>query len=327
MVNGVVAVVGRVDKIPQQSGDGAFVAIGGCTGQGFKINGGASHIDIEIRKARAGHDRARRALVIIGETLAPGKLRARGAVVNAGQGMRTARILIAAKLVIGKVAPLVDDHRIIPLVGAGGVVGDYERGAGVAVERAGGLPAALPIDSDAAVHGRRTVAKTIVPIFPCPVEAVGNVKDWCFQRVDRISGHVKIDCAAFRVDCTRVETVKFLLAGLFDARDPVWPIPHFGTDARVEFQFIVEKTIVVTEAKLELAVRIGNRVTIGVVGESIFLTHLDQDVVHRNRAAAHIIVARWIGRRLAIAPRQNASYIKAARRRVRAPSVRRNHRA
>ncbi len=242
-------------------------------------------------------------------------------VVEAGQRVGSARVLVAAKLVVGEVAPLVHDHRVVPLVGAGGVVGDHQRGAGRTVEGTLGLTAPLPEDGDAAVEEGRAVAQIVVPIFPGPVDTVGDVEDGRFQRVDGVRGHVKVDRAALGIDDTRVEAVEFLLAGLLDAGDTRRTLPDFGADTCVEFQLVVQEAVIVAEAELELAVGIGDSVAVRVVGEGVLLAHLHQNVVDGHSAAAYIHIAGRIGGRLAFAAGQYACDVEAALRHVRAPGA------
>lgn len=79
----------------------------------------------------------------------------------------------------------------------------------------------------------------------------------------------------------------------------------------IKFQLIVEKAIVITKAKGKIAVGISDRMAIRIVGNRIFFTHFDQNVMHRHRTATDIEIAGGVGWR---SPRgQRASHIKTAR--------------
>ncbi len=106
----ILSLVGCVVEVPQQGGDGPFVAVTGRNGAHvLQVNRWPVRIDIEADRVRAGHEGAGCGLVVVGVPLAKSQARAVRAGIGTGQGVRAAGVLVAAKLVVGKVAPLVND--------------------------------------------------------------------------------------------------------------------------------------------------------------------------------------------------------------------------
>ena len=299
----VLAVVGCVEEVPQQGGDGSLVAIAGRhIAHVLQIDCRPIGIDVEAERGGAGHDRAGDGLIVVGVPLAEGQAQAVCPGVDAGQAVSAAGVLVATELVVGEVAPLVHDDRIIPLVGAGRVVGDDHRRAVVGVEGAFGPLGLLPVDGDGAIHGRR-VGGVVVPEPPRPVERIGDVKHLRLYLVELVDGQVEVDVAAFRFQDVGIPAVQFLLVGLLDAGDQAVAVPHLGADAKVQLQFIVENAVVVAEVEAEAAGTVGDGVAVGVVGELVLLAHLHQDVVDgHGRALLLAILAHVPWRR----PRRQA---------------------
>ena len=310
MADRILAVVGRVVEIPQQGGDRALIVGGaGHTVHVLEIDHRPAGIDIEIHRQGIGHDGPGYALVIVGIAFAPGQTQAVQAGIETGQGVRAAGILVAAELVVGEMTPFMDDHGVIPFIGARRVIGKGYCRPAARVERARASGATLPVDSEPLVEEWR-VGGVVVPESPGPVNGVGDVEYGSLGLAQFVEAHVEIDVPAFRFDHVGIPAVEVLVFDGFDAGDQVRTFAHLGADAEVEFELVVERAIVVTEAKGEFAVGIGNGVAVGVVGHRIFLAHLHQDVMDGHLLAGLVQIVpnvRWHGRRRRAAGCQNGS--------------------
>ncbi len=293
----VLAVVGRVVEIPQHRGDGPLVGVGRRHGAHvLQIDRRPAGIDVEVERGRAGHDRPGHGLIVVGIALAPSQPRGVHARVDTGQRMRAAGVLVATELVVGKVTPLVDDDRVVPFVGAGRIVGDDQSRPPSVVERAGSTVAALPKGGDGAIHDRR-VGRVVVPEAPRPIERIGDIEDRRLGLIELVDGQVEIDVAALGVDDVGIPAIELLLIEILDRGDQAVAVAHLGADAEIKLQLVIEEAVVVAKVEGELAVGVGDGVAVGVVGDGVFLAHLDQDVMDGHGRPQLVLVAAGIERR------------------------------
>ena len=77
----ILVIVGAVQKVPEQTGNCAFVALTGGAAGCFKIDNRAVDVDVKAGKTGPRLNGAHGALIVIGEAFAPRELQPRGPIV------------------------------------------------------------------------------------------------------------------------------------------------------------------------------------------------------------------------------------------------------